>query len=87
MGPLEPPDATLAERVRTAFARDPSLHELGIRVTVISAQRRVALAGVVATLERRERAGEVARVVLPGFAIDNDLAVQQLAAPEPERLP
>lgn len=82
----EPPDATLAERVRSAFARDPGLHELGIRVTVLSAQRRVTLAGVVATSARRQRAGEVARGVLPGFAVDNDLAVQHLAAPDPERL-
>lgn len=82
----DPPDTTLAEQVRAAFARDPRLHELGIQVTVLSAQRRAALAGVVATAERRTLAGEIARRALPGFEIRNDVSVQQLAPPEPESL-
>lgn len=84
MATPDPTDATLAEQVRAAFARDPRLHELGIHVTVLSQQRRVALAGVVATAERRALAAEIARRALPGFEIRNDVSVQQLSPPEPE---
>ena len=77
-------EAYLAEKLRTALARDPALHELGIHVTVVAAQGRAVLSGVIATRERRARVAEIARQVLPGFEIHNEVAVQQLAPPEPE---
>ena len=86
MAPPEVPDAILAERVRTALVFDPRLHELGVRVVVRSAARRVTLAGVVATRQRRVWIAEVVGTVLPGFEIHNDVAVQQLAPPETESL-
>jgi osmotically-inducible protein OsmY len=86
MAVAEAPDTSLAEQVRAALARDPRLHELGIRVTVLAGQRRIVLSGVVATCARREWAAEVARATLPGFEIENDVAVQQMAPPEPETL-
>lgn len=80
----EPPRDSLAEQVRAALADDA--HELGIRVTVLAEHGRVALAGVVVTPERRARAAEIVRRVLPGFAVDDDIAVQRLDPPEPETL-
>lgn len=80
------PDASLSEQVRAALALDPRLHELGIRVTVLAAQRRVVLAGVVATAERRAWAAEVARRTLPDYEIQNDVGVLQMTPPEPETL-
>jgi osmotically-inducible protein OsmY len=86
MAHADEPDAYLGEQVRAALARDPRLHELGIRVTVLASRRRVELAGVVATPERRSLVGEVARRTLPDFEVHNDIAVQQMAPPEPETL-
>lgn len=86
MALADAPDAYLAEQVRDALALDPRLHELGIRVTVLAARRRVVLAGVVATPERRAWALEVARRTLPEFEVDDDLGVPRLAPPEPETL-
>jgi osmotically-inducible protein OsmY len=86
MALADAPDAYLAEQVRDALALDPRLHELGIRVTVLTARRRVVLAGVVANGERRGWAEEVARRTLPEFEVHNDLGVQRMAQPEPETL-
>jgi osmotically-inducible protein OsmY len=84
MALADQPDAYLAEQLRVALALDPQLHELGIHVTVAAARRRAVLVGVVPTRERRERAGEIARRVLPEFEIQNDVTVQQLVPPDPE---
>jgi osmotically-inducible protein OsmY len=81
------PDVYLAEQVRGALSRDPVLHELGIRVTVVTARRLVVLAGVVATRERRTRVAQVARATLPDFEVHNDVRLQQMAPPEAEALP
>jgi osmotically-inducible protein OsmY len=86
MALADAPDACLSEQVRAALAVDPRLHELGIQVTVLAAQRRVLLSGTVLTPERRAWAAEVAQRTLPGFAIQNEVGVLSMAAPEPETL-
>ena len=64
----------LAERLHQALAEDPSVHELGVQVTV-TAGNRVFLSGHVGTPERREAISAVARRVLPDHEVHNQTTV------------
>jgi len=83
----EKPEAYLAEALRAALASDARTHELGISVTVVSARRRVFLSGVVATAQRREQVGSIARELLPDFEVLNDVSVHGMSQPAWEAMP
>lgn len=72
-------DEYLAEHVREALAHDPRVADLGITVTVEPGT--VRLSGEVATEERREAVGVVAREVGTGYEILNDVTVTACEEP------
>ena len=76
---MDEPAEYLAERLRRRLAEDGRVNALGLEVSVDG--RDVALAGSVATEERRRLAGEVAREELPDHRISNRLTVTDLAGP------
>lgn len=79
-------DGYLVEHIRTTLARDPRVHELGIQVHV--AAGKVVLTGTVATPERRDAVGEVAREVAPGAEVHNAVEVTSCGeAEDVETLP
>lgn len=80
------PAGYLAEQLRTELARNPRTHELGIRVSVLHASRCVVLCGLVATAERRDSIEALARELLPGFEVRNEIGVQSMHGPGLETL-
>jgi hypothetical protein len=82
-GPLEP---YLAERLRCELGRDPRVHELGIRVTVVLGEHCIVLSGLVQNQARREWIEILARELLPDYEIRNEVGVQAMDAPRRELL-
>jgi osmotically-inducible protein OsmY len=78
------PDVYVAEALRSALARDPRVHELGLTVRLVAGK--VFLAGVVACAERRDCIAAVARELLPDLDIHNELSVEPMSPPERETL-
>ncbi|MDQ3680784.1 MAG: BON domain-containing protein [Actinomycetota bacterium] len=79
--PAPPADGEyLAQHVREALARDPRVAELGISVTVEPGE--VYLSGEVTTGERRHAIVTVAREVLPGHQIRDQVTVTPLGQPD-----
>jgi hypothetical protein len=76
----------LAERLRCELGRDPRVHELGIRVTVLLGERCIVLGGLVASTERRDWVEMLARELLPDYEIRNEVDVQVMNAPSRELL-
>jgi osmotically-inducible protein OsmY len=73
-GGVDPePAEYVVERLHRALAEDPSVHELGVQVTVAGA--RVFLTGHVPTVERREAISALARQVLPDYELHNQTTV------------
>ena len=77
-----PTDPYLAEHIRTAFAQDPRVNELGLTVTVVGG--RVFVTGTVPTVERREGVATVIAEQFPELELHNDVTVQQVGA-QPSR--
>lgn len=80
----ERPDVYVVEALRSALARDPRVHELGLTVRLVAGK--VFLAGVVACAERRDCIAAVARELLPDLDIHNELSVEPMSPPERETL-
>lgn len=79
--PAPSPDGEyLAQHVRDALARDSRVGELGISVTV--EPREAYLSGEVATEDRRDAIVTVARELLPGHDIRNQVTVTPLCPPD-----
>jgi hypothetical protein len=75
----------LVQDVREALSADPQLAALDLRVRIVDDE--VYLQGVVATEERRERAGAIATRVLPHHRLHNDvLVLDALDAADEEHL-
>jgi osmotically-inducible protein OsmY len=72
-------DEYLAEHVRDAMAHDPRVADLGITVTV--GPGTVRLSGEVATEERRDAVAIVAREVVTGHQVLNDVTVTACEEP------
>jgi hypothetical protein len=70
----------LAEHLRTALVTDSRVHEQGLEVTVIGTT--IVLRGTVATPALRDAAGDVARELVPGAEILNDIEVPPIPAPD-----
>jgi hypothetical protein len=70
----------LIERLRTAFADDCRVNELGIIATIVD--RRITLRGTVGSEERRVNVTLVAREILPGYEILNDCTVAAAGRPD-----
>jgi osmotically-inducible protein OsmY len=75
-------DSYLLAKLRDALACEVA--ELGLAVCV--EQGRVYLGGVVGSDERRRHIEAVARAVLPGHEVTNDIGVQRLGGPASESL-
>ena len=71
-----PVDPYLAEHIRTAFAQDPRVNELGLTVTLVGG--RVFVTGTVPTVERREGVATVIAEQFPDLELHNDVTVQQV---------
>jgi osmotically-inducible protein OsmY len=72
----------VTERVNDALANDAQVAALGLRARV--ADHDIYLQGEVATEERRERAGEIVRALLPDYEVHNDLSVAECLDPANE---
>ena len=78
-------DPYLAERIRTAIAQDVRVNELGVTVTLVG--ERVFVTGTVLTAERRAAIAAVIAEQFPTLELHNDVAVQQVGShPVPETL-
>ena len=75
-------DDYLAQHVHDAMAHDPRVADLGILVTVEPGM--VRLSGEVATEERRDAVAMVAREILTGYEVRNNVTVT--ACDEPDRV-
>lgn len=73
-----------AERLRDQLARDERVSELGIEVTISAGK--AYLSGKVATGERREAVGRVAREVLPHCTVVNEVTVTVMEEPQQEEI-
>ncbi|HEY9390013.1 MAG TPA: BON domain-containing protein [Mycobacteriales bacterium] len=69
-------------RIQERLAEDPQVAALGLRVTVTMRPSRVYLRGEVPSGERRERAAEMVREMMPGYEIFNEIEVTGSAAPD-----
>ena len=69
-------DPYLAERIRTAFAHDPRVNELGLTVTLVGG--RVFVTGTVPTTERRDGVATVIAEQFPDLELHNDVTVQHV---------
>lgn len=87
MKPTQPnaEEVYLAERVRTALARDPAVSKLGIEVAVSGGK--VILRGDVATAERKRRIRELVEQLLPEAEVQDEVRIRELEAPRHEILP
>lgn len=75
-----------AGHVQQALAEDPRTAEQGIRVRVVGED--VYLSGAVSCPRRRVRVAEVARELMPGYRVHDELSVVQLDGPiQREHLP
>lgn len=75
----EPPVYTEA-RIEQCLADDPRVAELGLRATV--QPPRVFLRGEVPSAQRRDRAAQIVRELLPDFEVHNEIAVTGTAEPD-----
>lgn len=75
----EEPLHYVAERVRHALAHDPRTNELDVRISIVG--DKVFVAGTVATQERREAATDVVEQAMPGYAVHNELTVNDFPVP------
>ncbi len=73
-----------AEKLRSELARDDRVNELGIEVSISNGK--AFLHGKVATPERRDAVAEVAKEVLPGCTIVNEVTVTPMSKPNMENL-
>lgn len=75
----------LVARLQEAFARDERVSSLDIKVVLTG--NRIHLLGDVPTERRRSAADEIARSVVPGVQVRNELRVLALdEAPGPEEI-
>jgi osmotically-inducible protein OsmY len=72
----------LPEHIREQLIHDPRVAEQDLKVDV--KEQRVMVGGNVATPQIRERITEVARELLPGYEIVNEVVVVSSAEPEGE---
>jgi osmotically-inducible protein OsmY len=77
--PSEPEDYVIG-RVQEALAHDPRVNELDVTVTVTGGG--VFLDGTVPTEERRDAITAVARTMVPGVDIHNEVTVATLSEPD-----
>ena len=79
--PGDPPAPEyLAEHLRTAFATDRRVHEQGLEVTIIG--KTIVVRGTVSTPGLRDAVDEVARDVVPGADVVNDVDVPPNVEPD-----
>jgi osmotically-inducible protein OsmY len=79
------PESYLLAHLQEAFATDPRVNQLDVKVTVTG--DKVFLTGRVATEQRREAVAEVAAELLPDYEVHNQTRVYDLSpAPEAEPL-
>ena len=79
-------DPYLIEHVRDALAHDPRVGELDLSVEID--EETVVLTGTVASPDRQEAVGEVARDLLPDHQVRNETAVAEFDEPtEVEHFP
>jgi hypothetical protein len=74
-----PPTAYLVARLRDAFAHDERVAALDINVRIVGDA--AFLTGTVTTPERRDACARVAREVLPGHVIHNQIVLLEQRAP------
>ena len=73
----QPDEQYLITAVEEALTQDPRVAELGIEVTL--AGDTVVLSGTVATEERRQAVAEVARELIDGRPLRNEVSVADLS--------
>ncbi|HEY9476181.1 MAG TPA: BON domain-containing protein [Mycobacteriales bacterium] len=81
----EQPTVYTEARIQQRLAEDPRVAALGLRVTVTVRPSRVFLSGEVPSRERRERAAEMVREMMPGYEVYNEIEVTGSAAPDGSR--
>lgn len=80
--PSQHPEPYLLAHLQEALASDPRTDELGVEAMLSG--NVVVLSGTVTTAARREAAEAVAREVLEGREVRNDVTVAELTEPSGE---
>lgn len=76
----EQPTVYTEARIQQSLAEDPRVAALGLRVTV--RPPKIFLRGEVPSRERRERAGDMVRELMPGYDVYNEIEVTGAGEPD-----
>lgn len=75
----EQPTVYTEARIQQSLADDPRVAALGLRVTV--RPPKIFLRGEVPSRERRDRAGDAVRELMPGYEVYNEIEVTGAGEP------